>query len=102
MARQALIPIEGDSRVPMSQVHALFAGTLQPADVLAAARAGNPPAPELNNRLFYAHLYLGLYYEAAGNAAAAREHLFKAAADFDSDHYMGDVARSHAAVLRRK
>jgi lipoprotein NlpI len=101
-ARAALIPIEGDSRIPMSQVHGLFAGKLKPADVLEAARAGNPPAKELNNRLFYAHLYLGLYFEAIGDSSAAREHIFKAASEFNADHYMGDVARSHAAVLRNK
>ena len=35
-ARKALIPIRGDARVPMMQVHALFAGKLKPEDVLAA------------------------------------------------------------------
>ncbi len=101
-ARASLIPIEGDSRIPMSQVHQLFAGKLKPAEVLEAARAGSPSANELNNRLFYAHLYLGLYFEAIGDAAAAREHIFKSAAEFSADHYMGDVARSHAAVLRSR
>lgn len=101
-ARAALIPIEGDPRVPMSQVHGLFAGKLKPADVLAAARAGDPPAKELNQRLFYAHLYLGLYFEAIGDAKEARDHIFKAASEFNADHYMGDVARSHAAVLRSR
>ena len=101
-ARASLIPIERDGRVPMMQVHALFAGKLKPDDVLAAARAGNPAPAELDNHLFYAHLYLGLYHEAAGNTKQAREHIFKAAADFKADHYMGDVARVHAQVLRRQ
>jgi lipoprotein NlpI len=101
-AREALIPIEQDGRVPMMQVHALFAGKAKADDVFAAAKAGNPPPAELDNRLFYAHLYLGLYHEAAGNIKLAREHIFKAAADFKADHYMGDVARVHAQVLRRQ
>ena len=101
-ARESLIPIERDGRVPMMQVHALFAGQLKPDDVLAAAKAGNPAPAELDNHLFYAHLYLGLYHEAAGNTRLAREHIFKAAADFKADHYMGDVARVHAQVLRRE
>jgi lipoprotein NlpI len=101
-ARAALIPIEGDARIPMSQVHGLFSGKLKVADVLKAARAGNPSAKELNNRLFYAHLYLGLYFEATGDSAASREHIFKAASEFNADHYMGDVARSHAAILRTR
>ena len=101
-ARAALIPIDGDARVPMAQVHALFAGKAKPEDVLAAARAGEPPPDRLDNQLFYAHLYLGLYFEAMGDARLAREHVFKAATGFKADHYMGDVARVHAQVLRKQ
>ncbi len=101
-ARQSLIPIEGDRRVPMSQVHELFADKLKPADVLATAEAGTATGPERDNRMFYAHLYLGLYYEAMGDVARTREHIFKAVALPGTDHYMGDVARSHANVLRAK
>ena len=100
-ARASLIPIEGDARVPMMQVHALFAGRAKPEDVLAAARAGQPAPAELDGRLFYAHLYLGLYFEALRDTKAAREHIYKAA-EFKADHYMGDVARVHAQVLRRE
>lgn len=101
-ARAALIPIEGDARVPMAQVHALFAAKAKPEDVLAAAKAGDPPPDRLDNQMFYAHLYLGLYFEAIGDAKMAREHIFKAATEFKADHYMGDVARVHAQVLRAK
>ena len=100
-ARKKLIPISGDARVPMAEVHALFAGKAEPADVLAAARAGEPGADELKGRMFYAHLYLGLYHEAAGDAARAREHIDLAADKFAQTHYMGDVARVHAARLRK-
>ncbi|NNC88046.1 MAG: hypothetical protein HKN82_06240, partial [Akkermansiaceae bacterium] len=65
-AREKLIPIKGDPRVPMREIHALFAGTGTPEAVLAAARAGDPPAAVLRNNLCYAHLYLGLYHEALG------------------------------------
>lgn len=99
-AREKLIPITGDSRVPMAQVHALFAGKGTPESVLAAARAGEPNEAELENRLFYAHLYLGLYYEVAGETARAREHIELAAGKHAQTHYMGDVARVHAARLR--
>ncbi len=99
-ARAALIPIERDGRVPMMQIHALFAGKAKPEDVLAAAKAGNPASSD--NQLFYAHLYLGLYYEAIGDAKLAREHILKAATDYKAGHYMGDVARVHAQVLRKK
>ena len=100
-ARAALIPIEGDPRVPMAQIHSLFAGKAKPEDVLAAAKAGNPVGTEAENQLFYAHLYLGLYYEAIGDAKLAREHILKAATDFKAEHYMGDVARVHARLLKQ-
>lgn len=99
-ARENLIPISGDARVPMAQVHALFAGKAAPEDVLAAARAGGPGPEQLNGRLFYAHLYLALFYEACGDAARAGEHIELAAGKHAQDHYMGDVARVHAARLR--
>jgi lipoprotein NlpI len=98
-ARAGLIPIERDSRVPMMQIHALFAGKAKPEDVMKAAEAGNASAQEKENQLFYAHLYLGLYYEATGDSKLAREHIVKAATQFKADHYMGDVARVHAQTL---
>ena len=101
-ARAALIPIKGDSRVPMAQVHDLFAGKAKPADVLAAAQAGDAPAAKRSPQLFYAHLYLGLYFEAIGDAKQARDYIFKAAAQAGDNDYMGDVARVHAEILRKQ
>jgi lipoprotein NlpI len=101
-ARAALLKIGSDRRVPMMEVYALFAGQAQPADVLAAAQAGTPTAEQLQQRLFYAHLYLGLYHEAAGEPVRALEHLTKAAADYRLPHYMGDVARVHVELRRQE
>jgi lipoprotein NlpI len=101
-ARQSLLKIKQDPRVPMMEVYALYKGDLKPEDVLAAARAGEPGPRELNSRLFYAHLYLGLYHEAAGDAKAALQHLSKAADEHKIGHYMWDVARVHAARLRKQ
>ncbi|MSU62559.1 MAG: hypothetical protein EXS31_09205 [Pedosphaera sp.] len=101
-ARTTLIPIEGDARVPMKQIHALFAGKATAQEVLAAAEAGSPTSDELKNRLFYAHLYLGLYYAAGGNQKLTEDHITKAAGPYGQNHYMGDVARVHAQLLRSK
>ncbi len=101
-ARASLIPVTGDGRVPMTEVQLLFAGKLKPEDVLKAAQAGEGSKERRNEQLFYAHLYLGLYYEALGDAVKAREHILRAATEFKSDHYMGDVARVHAAVLKAR
>ncbi len=96
-ARNALIPIEGDARVPMKEVHNLFAGQGSAEAVLAAAGAGDD-SPRRRNHLCYAHLYLGLYFEALGDAAKAKEHILKAATDYEMDHYMGKTAVTHAKV----
>jgi lipoprotein NlpI len=94
-ARAALIPIQGDARVPMVEVHALFAGKAKPEEVLKAAGADGTPTARLNRQLFYAHLYLGLYFEATGDETRAREHIQKAAGQHRTEDYMGDVARVH-------
>jgi len=101
-ARASLIPITGDARVPMAQVQSLFAGKAKPQDVLTAAEAGDPKSPRRNEQIFYAHLYLGLYYEATGDDLKCREHIEKAATQFPSDSPMGDVARVHAQVLKQR
>ena len=90
-ARAALLPVGPDARVPMREVYQMFRGTLTPEQVLSAA--GSQPAA-----LFYAHLYVGLYFEAQGMTARALEHIKIAAADrFEREGgYMHMVARVHA------
>lgn len=100
-AKKGLIPIEGDGRVPMAQVHQLFGGKARSEDVLAAAKAA-PAETRAGEPLFYAHLYLGIYFEAIGDAKQARDYIFKAAERADRNGYMGDVARVHAEILRKQ
>jgi lipoprotein NlpI len=95
-ARQKLIPIKGDTRVPMKEIHDLFAGKAKPEDVLAAAKADSPSPADLRNQTFYAHLYLGLYFEALGDTAQTREHILAAVPLAMPTDYMGEVARVHA------
>lgn len=99
-ARAQILPIKDDRRVPMMQIYALFAGKLTPDDVLTAVRAGEPMGDVLNARLFYAHLYLGLYYDATADAARARPHLGEAVRH-RIGHYMWDVAKVHAELLAK-
>lgn len=100
-ARAVMLPIENDRRVPMMQIYDLYRGKLKPDDVLAAANAGEASEPERNARLFYANLYLGLYYEVAGEAEAAKRHILLAE-KHKIGHYMWDVAHIHADLLRKK
>jgi lipoprotein NlpI len=99
-AREQLLPIENDPRTPLMEIHALYRGKGTAEEVFAAAARGAPSPPSLKARLFYAHLYVGLFHEAAGDAEGAKPHLEKAAGEFRIDHYMGDVARVHHERLR--
>lgn len=93
-ARKAILKIGNDKRVPMRQVYDLYKGDLQPGDVLKAAKA--------ERELFYAHLYVGIYFELLGDKKRALEHVSKAADDYRISHYMGDVARVHRDLLARE
>jgi lipoprotein NlpI len=101
-ARATLIPIREDARVPMMQIHALFAGVAKTEDVLNATRAGEPDSRELKRRQFYAHLYLGLYEEAIGNETQAQVYITKAVQEYQGADYMSDVARVHLTLRQSK
>jgi lipoprotein NlpI len=98
-AQANMLPIDNDSRVPFMQIFDLYRGKLKPEDVLKAAEAGSPAKEALNTRLFYTHLYLGLWHEAAGRADEAKKHLLQAE-QHKIGHYMWDVAHIHADRLR--
>jgi lipoprotein NlpI len=98
-ARKQLIPITGDTRVPMKEIHNLFAGKAKPEDVLAAAKANDTSPDGQKYQNFYAHLYLGLYFEATGDASQVREHILAAVQLGAPEDYMTDVARVHAQRL---
>ena len=52
----------------------------------------------LERQLFYAHLYLGLWYEATGEKKLRDKYIGLAAVVADNHDYMGDVARVHAEL----
>jgi lipoprotein NlpI len=99
-ARDEILKIGKDDRVPMMKAYDLFLGKCKPADVLAAAEAGDVPAELQKQQLFYAHLYLGLYYDALGDKRKSLEHMSLAAGKYRLG-YMGDVAHVHAELLRK-
>jgi lipoprotein NlpI len=98
-ARQTLLPIDSDRRVPMMEIFSLYQGKTTPEEVLKAAEAGEPDKEQLNIRLFYAHLYIGLWHEAAGKDDLAKKHILEAE-KHKIGHYMWDVAHVHAERLR--
>ena len=99
-ARANMLPIEHDSRIPMMEVFDLFRGKKTPDDVFTAAKAGTPNPATLEMRLFYANLYVGLYYDSLGQMEKAREQIALAAEHAHVAEYMGDVARVHAKHLK--
>jgi len=101
-AKAKLIPIVGDGRIPMMEVHALFAGKSTPEKILAKARADGVKGARLERQLFYAHLYLGIWYEATGELKLRDKYIALAAAVADEHGYMGDVARVHAVLNKIK
>jgi lipoprotein NlpI len=101
-AREELIPVKADSRVPMKQVLQLFAGTLKPEDVLAAPEKTKLEGEDLKEARFYANLYVGLYYESEGDSKKALEHLTTAVEKYKIGHYMWDVADAHLKLVKGK
>ena len=108
-ARADLLEVSEDKRLPMMQVYGMLEGDLEPADVLAAARAGEPSEPELRQRMFYAHLYTGLYHLAHGREGTARAHLARAGSTWDLQvlrdptySYMSDVALVYNLELAKE
>jgi lipoprotein NlpI len=100
-ARAGILKIGKDKRTPMMEVYQLFKGTLKPEDVLKAANAGAASDELRKRQLFYAHLYLGLYYDVLGEKKKAAEHMALAGQKYRIAHYMGDVARVHDQLLSR-
>jgi lipoprotein NlpI len=95
-ARAALLPVGPDSRRPMREILDLFRGRRNPEEVLRAA--GDAP-----DALFYAHLYTGLFAEAAGDADQARKHIRIAAEErFSFAGYMYMVAQVHRDLLDKR
>lgn len=95
-ARKKMLPVGPDRRVPMKEIIAYYRGDGSADAVLAAAEEGSEASRR--NQLCYAHLYLGLYAEAAGDPEAARTHIELAAGRYAMDHYMGRVAVVHARL----
>jgi hypothetical protein len=79
----------------MQQVYEMLRGMTKPEEVLAAAGS------DLRGQ-FYAQLYVGLYYDAQGDAVRARQHIAAAAADrfAAAGGYMHGVAKVHLQRMR--
>ena len=89
-ARQQILPVGPDARLPMREVYRMFKGEMTQAQVMKAAGSDS-------SAQFFARLYIGLYLEATGNRDAGRAQIEIAAEDRYArvGGYMHDVARVH-------
>jgi len=105
-AREEMLPIKNDPRIPLMTAYAMFQGKATPEDLLKKAHEGEPAPEVLAGRLFYAQLYLGLYYEAHSKPELARKYITLAWKDHQKtqqiSRYMWNVARVHAELLNRE
>lgn len=101
-ARASILKIGRDRRIPMMKVYELYKGDAKPADVLKVTEANDVSKEQRNHQRFYAHLYLGLYYEAVEkDPKKALEHLEKSVSH-KIGHYMWDVAKVHRDLLKKQ
>lgn len=95
-AKKSVIPSRGDGRQPMMSILQMLKGEKKPAEVLAAAVANTTAGVRRDTALFYADLYIGMFYDAEGNSAEAKKH-FVSSLERGSSGYMVDTARVYLA-----
>jgi len=102
-ARQNILALDGaDKRQPMMRIYDLIRGKAKPEEVVETAEKAKLDAEDRNEALFYAHLYVGLNYEAEGDAKKCLEHITRAVEKHPIGHYMWDVGNVHLKLMKKK
>lgn len=101
-ARKSILKIGTDTRVPMMKIYDMIQGKAKPDEVVETAEKAKLDKDDKNEALFYAHLYVGLNYEAEGNAKKCEEHLKIAVEKHKIGHYMWDVGNVHLQLMKKK
>jgi lipoprotein NlpI len=98
-ARDSVLSIVPDARVPMPELYDRLRGLTTPERLLQAALSTGKLEAE-----FDAHLYLGLYFDALGDTERTRIHITAAAADRFKDiaGFMHAAARVHLRQLQQR
>jgi lipoprotein NlpI len=91
-AKKSVIPSGGDGRQPMMTVLQMLKGTKTPKEVIEAAIANTSEGSGRADALFYADLYVGLYYDSLGDAENAKKYLLSSL-KHGVKGYMVDTAR---------
>ncbi|QDV46408.1 lipoprotein NlpI [Stieleria neptunia] len=98
-AQQLLLPAPNDSRAPMAEVLEMLRSG-DPEPVKQRMNSFTPGTTAAKSAKFYGHFYLGLYADALGDDATAKQHLTLAAED-SPRNYMGDIAKVYAEYLEK-
>jgi lipoprotein NlpI len=77
-ARAGLLKYEKDDREPFGDVYRLFEGAAAPETLIRRIEQAEISLSEREKRLFYAHLYIGLWHAVRERPEQARPHLLKA------------------------
>ncbi|MFK7817235.1 MAG: tetratricopeptide repeat protein [Planctomycetaceae bacterium] len=80
LARQGLLKYRKDDREPFPDVYKLFAGKMEPKEILSRIGSASISEMEREKRMFYAELYIGLNELVEGRRESARKHLTKSVA----------------------
>jgi lipoprotein NlpI len=102
-ARSDLLKVSQDPRGDlMMAIYRLFRGEEKPQDILTLAETNNVTPQERHVQRFYAHYYVGMYYEAVGDKEKSLAHIQKAVEKYPVKHYMMDVAKVHLKLRKGK
>lgn len=107
-ARQGLLKYKKDDRDPFPSVYRLFAGEIEPQEILDAIDKAKISDVEREKRLFYAALYIGLNAAVEDEPDVALQHLHQAVKNTWAPtagygpHYMWQVGRLHYELLSRE
>lgn len=105
-AQKEMLPYTRFDRHPFPAIYDLLEGKegTTPESILKDADESNESPQYKVRRYFFAHLYIGMWYEIQGNKEAALKHLYKAAANEfgqETGTYMWQVARIHFNELSK-
>lgn len=100
-ARGALLVYTRMREAPFPALWALYRGEGSAEAVMTTAESGDDDAEGQGRRLFYAHYYVGKYYEAMKDFPRAREHVAKALAQ-SLPYFMDDCAREDLRRLEAR
>lgn len=104
-AKKNLIKYGKDDRAPLPAIYRMYRQEQTPAELLQSIRDADLNDDERAKQLFYAELYVGLYFDVRDDKPTAQRHLntaarssWHAAAGY-GPNFMGHVARLRASQL---